>query len=89
MLSHDEGPADFAENIRASPFNEGLSTDTIFSHIHIDGQLHLLSYRALTMRCFSSQRLHLLSVQCLTGLRGHYLLQISVVLENYTKIKEI
>jgi hypothetical protein len=29
-LSHDEGRADFAQNLRASPFNKDLSKDTTF-----------------------------------------------------------
>ncbi len=37
-LSEDRGRAKFAENLRASPFNNDLSNEATFSLIHLDGQ---------------------------------------------------
>jgi hypothetical protein len=37
-LSQNGGQKIFAENLCASSFNEGLSVDTTFSQIHLDGE---------------------------------------------------
>jgi hypothetical protein len=37
-LSEDGGQAKFAENLRASPFNEDLSNATTFSLMYLAGQ---------------------------------------------------
>jgi hypothetical protein len=37
-LSQDGGRVKFAENLRASPFNDDLSNDTTFSQIYLAGQ---------------------------------------------------
>ncbi len=37
-LSQNRGWKKVAENLRASSFTEGLSVDTTFSQIHLDGE---------------------------------------------------